>query len=259
MRTWTGWVLRHRGLVGLGWVMLTVAGALGVTPAIDAMTDDFGALPGRPGYETNQEILVRYGDGGAADPLVLVVTLPRGTTVDSPGVRGELAAAFTRAARLVGATRVLSYPSTGDRSLVSTDGRTTFALIYPPAQPSFPPYARAVAVLTAALPGIWVAGSPLELTGTDALFMAAADATGPGLMAEIVVAGVAALVVLALVFGSALALLPLLTAVIAILVTFLAVGPDRDRRRVVRRPVPGRTDRPRRRDRLRAAHHDPMA
>src|SRR5688572_23831943 len=148
MNRWTGWVLGHRGLVGLGWLALTVAGALAVTPAINAMTNDFGSLPGRPGYETNQEILDRYGDGGAADPLVLAVTLPVGTTVDSPGVRDELAEAFQRAARLVAATRVLSYPSTGDRHLVSADGRTMFALIYPPADSAFPPYAGSVAILT---------------------------------------------------------------------------------------------------------------
>jgi RND superfamily putative drug exporter len=194
-----------------------------VTPAINAMTNDFGSLPGRPGYETNQEILNRYGDGGAADPLVLTVTLPVGMTVDGPGVRDELTEAFQRAARLVGATRVLSYPSTGDRQLVSADGRTTFALIYPPADTAFPPYARSVAALTPALPDIRVAGASVTLTGTDPLFIAASDATGPGLLVEIVIAGVAALVVLALVFGSLVALLPLVMAIIAILVTFLAV------------------------------------
>src|SRR5688572_994222 len=97
----TRWVLRHRLLVVLGWLALTAAGAAAVTPAINAMTSDFGALPGRPGYETNQQIMSTYGNGGAADPLVLVVTLPAGTTVDSPGVQAELADTF---ARIVAAT-----------------------------------------------------------------------------------------------------------------------------------------------------------
>jgi len=61
------------------------------------------------------------------------------------------------------------------------------------------------------------------LTGTDALFVSSTEAAAPGLLAETVVAGIAALVVLALVFGSALAFLPIVMAIIAILVTFLAV------------------------------------
>src|SRR5688500_16994921 len=94
----TRWVLQHRLLVALSWLALAVAGAAGVTPAVDAMTPDFGALPGRSGYETNQQILRTYGNGGATDPVVLVVTLPEGTTVDGPGVRAELAQTLDRIA-----------------------------------------------------------------------------------------------------------------------------------------------------------------
>src|SRR4051812_34062414 len=123
----TRWVLRHRLLVVLGWLALTVAGAVAVAPATGAMTSDFGALPGRPGYETNRQILRTYGNGGAVDPLVLVVTLAEGTTVDSPGVLAELAYTLDRIVAATGEARVVSYPGTGDRGLVSADGRTTFA------------------------------------------------------------------------------------------------------------------------------------
>jgi RND superfamily putative drug exporter len=211
----TRWVLRHRLVVLIGWLVLTAAGAVAVTPAINAMTDDFGALPGRPGYETNQQILHTYVDGGAADPLVLVVTLPEGTTVDS--VRPELARTFDG---LAAGARLVSYPDTGDRGLVSADGRTTFALLYPEAEDSFPPYARALPALEQALAHARVAGEPVRLTGTDALFVQSSDASGPGLLAETLVAGLSALVVLVVVFGSALAILPLVMAAVAILVTF---------------------------------------
>jgi len=211
----TRWVLRHRLVVLIGWLVLTAAGALAVTPAINAMTDDFGALPGRPGYETNQQILRTYGNGGAADPLVLVVTLPEGTTVDS--VKPELARTFDE---LAAGARLVSYPDTGDRGLVSADGRTTFALLYPAAEDTFPPYARALPALTQALTHARVAGEPVRLTGTDALFVQSSDASGPGLLAETLIAGLGALVVLVVVFGSALAILPLVMAAVAILVTF---------------------------------------
>ena len=219
----TRWVLRHRLLVVVGWLALTGAGVAAVSPATSAMTSDFGALPGRPGYETNQQVLHTYGNGGAADPLVLVVTLPKGTTVDSPGVRSQWARTLDRIVAATGEARILSYPGTSDRGLVSADGRTTFALLYPPADSAFPPYAHVLPALDDALADVRVAGAPVRLTGTDALFVQASDATGPGLLAETVVAGVGALVVLALVFGSALAVLPLLMATIAILATFLAI------------------------------------
>ncbi|HCT79946.1 MAG TPA: MMPL family transporter [Micromonosporaceae bacterium] len=219
----TRWILRHRLLVVLGWLALTVAGAAAVTPAIDAMSSDFGSLPGRPGYETNQQILRTYGNGAAADPLVLVVTLPQGTTVDSPGVGAQLAQAFDRIAKASPESRIASYPNTGDRGLVSADGRTTFALLYPPAAETFPPFAPALPALQLVLAETSVAGAPMQLTGTDVLFVSASEANGPGLLAEVTIAGVAALIVLAVVFASTLALLPLLTAIIAILVTFLAV------------------------------------
>src|SRR5689334_2974850 len=89
--TLTRWVLRHRALVVIGWAALTVAGGVAVGPITGAMTSDFGALPGRPGYEANQRIQQTFGSGAAADPLVLVVTLPPGTTVDTPGVTADLA------------------------------------------------------------------------------------------------------------------------------------------------------------------------
>ncbi|WP_199751918.1 hypothetical protein [Actinoplanes sp. ATCC 53533] len=174
----TRWVLRHRALVIVGWLALTVGGAIAVTPATRAMTADFGALPGRPGYETNQRILHDYGNGGATDPLVLTVTLPPGSTVDSPGIPAELAAAFGGAVAAVGDARLISYPTTGDRALVSADGRSTFALLYPPAAETYPPYAEAIPRLNQALSNLRVAGAPVELTGTDALFVQSSDAPG---------------------------------------------------------------------------------
>ena len=165
----------------VGWLAPHRSGGAGGDPGGQRHDDDFGALPGRPGYETNQEILRRYGDGGAADPLVLTVTLPAGTTVDTPGVRDELAAAVDRAAAHGRRRRgTVSYPGTGDRGLVSADGRTTFALLYPPAGADVPAYAPSVAALDPALAEIRVAGAPLRLTGTDALFVASSDADRPG-------------------------------------------------------------------------------
>src|SRR4029078_8526939 len=58
----------------------------------------------------------------------------KGTTVDSPGVRSELAAALAHVSNALPKARIASYASTGDRSFVSADGRTTFALVDIPAR-----------------------------------------------------------------------------------------------------------------------------
>ena len=72
------------------------------------------------------------GRAGSPQPIVAVVELPEGTTVDSPGVVEEFEAALTTAAEALPVARVVSYASTGDRDFVSEDGRTTFGLIFLP-------------------------------------------------------------------------------------------------------------------------------
>jgi RND superfamily putative drug exporter len=219
----TRWVLRHKALVVLVWLGLTAAGAASAPQAIQAMSSDFGSLPGRPGYEANQQIRRLYGSGGDTNPLVLVVQLPEGITVDTLGVRSELATAVARAAQAAGGGRAASYADGGDRGFVSADGRTTFALLYPPPGPGFPAYTSVLPRLEQALDGTRVAGSPVQATGTEVLFAESSEAEGPGVLAETVVGGLGALVVLAVVFGSLLAAVPLVMAAVAILVTFLVV------------------------------------
>ena len=104
-----------------------------------------------------------------------VVTLPKGTTVDSPGVAGELTAALAKVQTALPHARVASYASTHDRAFVSKDGRTTFALISIPALGGVNPGQAEARRAQAALAGMTVGGSPVRVTGLDALRAAAAD------------------------------------------------------------------------------------
>jgi len=73
-----------------------------------------------------------------------------------------------------------------------------------------------------------VGGSPVEVTGLDALRAAAADGDkggGTSVLVEVLVTGVGALVVLAFVFASFMAVVPFLMALVAIPTTFLLVWP----------------------------------
>lgn len=120
-------VLAHKRLVIAFWAAVTVVAFAAVQPAGDALNRQF-TVPGREGFETNRQIHAIYGTGGSdATPIVPVATLLQGTTVDSPGIRTQLAAAVERVQAALPEARVASDASTGGHSFVSQDGRTTFA------------------------------------------------------------------------------------------------------------------------------------
>jgi RND superfamily putative drug exporter len=227
MSTLTRWVLGHKKLVAGLWLVLALAGIAAMGPADKAFNNHFD-IPGEEAFAANSEIVATYGNGGDAAPLVPVVSLPQGKTVDSPGVARELDAALSEVERALPRARVASYASTHDRAFVSDDGRTTFALVYIPAKGGIDPGQAEARAAQAAVNDVTVGGAPVEVTGLDALRASAADGGeggGSSLAAEALIAGGGALLVLALVFASWMAIVPLLMALAAIPTTFLAVWP----------------------------------
>jgi putative drug exporter of the RND superfamily len=224
MSSLTRWVLAHKRIVVAAWLVLTIAGVAASGPATNALEPEF-SVPGKEGWETQALIESRYGGtGGVTAPLVPVVTLPTGKTVESPGVRAELAEVDGRLREALPGSRIASYASTGDRAFVSDDGRTTFALAYPPRSPSSQwgenPAAAKAAVR--ALADATVAGAPVRVTGFDALAEdSGADQDGPGVLLEALLGGFGALLVLIFVFASFLALVPLAMAIVSIMTTFV--------------------------------------
>jgi putative drug exporter of the RND superfamily len=221
--TLTRWVLSHKRIVVAFWVVLTIVGIGAAGPATSALKQKF-SVPGRQGYETNVQIDKHYsGTGGDHLPFVPVVTLPAGKTVDSPGVKTELRKIDTRLERALPKSRLASYASTGDRGFVSADGRTTFAVVHPAPDRDQPfgdnPNAEKKA--RAALRGATVAGTPVHLTGFDALQQDTGGDDGPGVLVEALIGGAGALAVLAFVFASFLAIVPIFMAIASIMSTFL--------------------------------------
>src|SRR6266536_3325063 len=211
-------LLRHRLVVGLCWLAVLVVGIATAGTVSGRLATNF-SLPGAKSYETNQAILRLYGNGGDTRPLVPVVTLPAGTTVDSPGVRATLDRSFGAVARDP-RLRVVSWASTGDRAFVSADGRTTFGLVFtPPTGRGGPDLGPAVAT---AMGGALPPAATLRVTGFDEL-SASDGGGGTGVLTETLLGGLGALAVLAFVFGSLLALVPLLIAAVSILATFLVI------------------------------------
>jgi RND superfamily putative drug exporter len=219
----TRWVLAHKRVVVSFWILATVAGIMAAGPASDALDQKF-SVPEKEGWETNVAIADRYqGTGGDSAPLLPVVTLPKDETVNSPGVKTDLARLDTRLERALPHARIASYPSTGDRAFVSDDGRTVFAVVYPPPDPGsqFGENPEAVKAARGALRGATVGGASVHLTGFDALQQESGGSDGPGVLLEAVLGGVGALIVLTFVFASFLAIVPIGMAIASIMTTFL--------------------------------------
>jgi RND superfamily putative drug exporter len=213
-------VLRHKLAVVVFWLAVLVAGGMASAKLSSRLSAQF-ALPGAASYRANQQILRLYGNGGSGYPEVAVVTLPPGRAAGSPSGRRELGRAFAAVARMPG-LRVADYASTSDRAFLGSDPRVSYGLVFTPYAgelnpPSLGP--QITAAMTPALPS----GSSVAVTGMNELASGGQARQGFGVLAETLLAGAAALAVLSLVFGSALALLPLLMAAVAIPATFLAI------------------------------------
>ncbi len=222
MASLTRFVLAHRVVVALAWLAVTVA-ALAALPGVSSRLSNGFALPGMEGFETNQEILRTYGTGWAA-PLVPVVTLPTGTSVDSARVQAEWTKAVDDIAAAVPNARVASYATTRNPAFISADGRTTFALVYYRGEQSIDASAAVLPAAREAISGTRVAGSPVRITGIDALRSSDGSGNGLGVLVEVLLGAVGALLILLFVFGSGLAFVPLLIALVSIPTTFLLIG-----------------------------------
>jgi putative drug exporter of the RND superfamily len=225
MASLTRWVLAHKRIVVVFWVVVTLVGVASAGSATKALKQKF-SVPGKEGWVTNQQIARDFhGTGGNNSPLLPVVTLAPGQTVDSPGVRAGLRAVEARLEHVLPGSRVASYATTGSRAFVSKDGRTTFILAYPRPDPkeAFNNNPEAAKAATRALRGATVDGAPVHLTGFDALSVQSGGGNGPGVLVEALLGGFGALVVLAFVFASFLAFVPIMMAIVSILTTFLVV------------------------------------
>jgi putative drug exporter of the RND superfamily len=233
MRRISCFVMAHRVWVGLFWLVATVVGVATVSTTTNRLSTEF-SVPGKEGFETSAKISQLYGISDVTDALVPVVQLPQGKTVDSPGVVDQLKAFDQQMINSGGtmpdgrpATKVISFASSGDRHLVSADGRTTYAIVTvpkpPPGTNAFEVPAQEKALRTL-VNGATVAGGTARLTGLDELATSSSSSNdGPSLLVETLAGGFGALAILAFVFASFVAFVPIIIAVVAILSTFLVI------------------------------------
>ncbi len=219
-------VLRRKGLIALLAVLGFLVG-MGATPiAIQRLSEEY-SHPGMPAFDANQEIVRIYGNGGYQRPFVPVVVLPEGMRADAQ--KETLGRAFAAVSARLPEARVVSYASTGDPRLVGTDGRTTFGLVFPGTYSDGSPPGGGLGetpdespVIVEAMTPVLPPGTSVHVTGLDTL-APSVDAGGVDVPAKIGIGVIAAVLVLLLVFRSALAFVPLLIAVLSIFVSFIVI------------------------------------
>jgi len=210
-------VLRRRRTVMVLWLVIFVAGGVAAGRVTNRLQVNF-SLPGQPGYETAKHIVNTFGNGGETDPIIPVVTVPPGQTVS--GDSQAIAAAFQKIGTEIPNVRVVDFSNTQDPTFITKDGTSTFALVLSPVPKSFSGGVKSAQLQQAvqsSLPGYHVG-----VTGLSQL-ESGGSTKGPGVFLETVFGGLGALAVLAYVFASLLAFLPLLIAAVAIVATLLIV------------------------------------
>ena len=195
--------------------MLTIVGIAAAGPATKrAEPEVLGARQGGLGDERADRRSTTTAPAATTAPLVPVVTLPAGKTVARPASAPTSRALEQRVAR--GAARLARRRLRVDRRpRVRLQGRahdvrrSPIRRRDPDAAVRRQPEGREARCATA-LRGATVAGAPVHLTGFDALADASrAAATGPASSLEALLGGLGALLVLAFVFASLLAIVPI--------------------------------------------------
>ncbi|BEP13091.1 MMPL family transporter [Acidothermaceae bacterium B102] len=211
------WVLKHRRGVLIAWLLVTVAGAA-VAPSVGGQLQSGFALSS-PGFIANQALGKEFG-GAGSNPSVLLINLPAGTSVTTPAGLKAVAAVEAKVPRGEG-IRAISYATSHDPSLVANGGRATVVLLFPAVAGTDVVDPTVMNSLAAAATDA-VPGTTTSITGVEQL-SAGSSAGGSSVLTEVLVGSLAALVILAWVFGSVIAFVPLVTALVSILTMLLAV------------------------------------
>jgi putative drug exporter of the RND superfamily len=224
----SGFVLRHKLFVLLAWLLIAVAGFATLANTTSRLSTDFN-VPNEPAFKADARIMSIYHSGGETSPTVLIVEAPGGSSGPagegpwgSTTPRGVAARAFAAAGAAVPESRVVDAADTGDNHFFA--GRYAFALVFtPPGTGQFGgnlPTAQVEHAAQSTLPAGWHSAA----TGLAQLEAGGQSQKGTGVLAETMIGSLGALAVLAFVFASFLAFMPLIMALVAIPTTFLLIG-----------------------------------
>jgi putative drug exporter of the RND superfamily len=218
LRKLADFVLSHRKRVMVFWLILFLVGGAFSGQVSKKLSVNW-SLPGQPGYETSKKIVNQYGNDSSAGTSLLVLNLQNGHTVEAE--KAQIASAFKNMRTQFPTTRIVDYASTGDSIFNTADGKTTYAIMFAPMPTDFSAKPLSKQVETALQTA--VPDAKVTATGVNELSTSNDDGGGTGVLAETMIAGLGALAILAWVFASLLALVPVMIAAVAICTTLLIV------------------------------------
>ena len=215
----TRYVIRHRRLVMLAWLIVALAGVATLGSTTKRLSTDF-KLPGQPSYVASTKIDALYHQQGKQIPVVVAVTAPTGSTVTAAQADKVIAAA----AASVPGSRYADQLNTGSAQLATKDSQSSFGLIFSPPQNGGGFGDKQTTTITNAATAAAPAGYHAGVTGLAQLESGGGSSKGSSALTETLLGGFGSLIILAFVFASFIAFVPLLMAIIAIPSTFLIVG-----------------------------------
>ena len=204
----SGWVRAHRKLVLIGWVAVLIA-SMG---AANAASNQFVNNVSLSGTDSQRaaDLLGREFPAQAGD-IDQIVLRARGGRLADPAIRPRVGGVLASVAHLPHVTGVISPFSSAGSHAVSADGRIGFATVAFDERADLLPKDAVKKVISVARAG-QTAMLQVELGGR-----AIEQATPPSLGAATAIGLVAAIVVLLITFGSALAAgLPIITALLGL-------------------------------------------
>ncbi len=212
-------VLRRKVIVALVWVVLAVLG-FKLNATLGPRLDYSYTTPGQPGYEANLHIENRFNLDAAFEPTIAMLKLPAGVSMSSASGQAMAASTFA-AGEKAGVVAVADYADTHDPKFILDDGKTTWALLSLP-NPDYGLGKGMAKRLASNLNGATPPGAMLTLTGFEQL-LSNSNVKDPNVLLELLLGAVGALVILLLVYGSPIAIVPVIMALPTMLVAFLCV------------------------------------
>ncbi len=213
----TKFVLQHKPLVALAWVLLAVVGFM-TMKATPHRLDYSYTTPGQPGYIANEHIVDRFGLDATFEATLPVLRLPDGKSMfgnDGQAIAEQTFAAANHAGHL----GLADYANTHNPKFILDHGRATWALItIPNPDTSNGIGGRIDPALQAATPS----GGSVILTGFEKL-LSNGGSNGQNRLTTTLLGAFGAFLVLLLVYGSPIAVVPVVMAAFAIVVTYLCV------------------------------------
>jgi putative drug exporter of the RND superfamily len=212
-------ILQHKLLVVLTWIVLSAV-SIATIGKMGPRLDYTYTTPGQPGFEANSRITERFGLDPAFESMLPVLTLPAGIAMDT--AEGQRMAADTFAAvRKAGPVIYADYATTHDPIFILDGGRSTWALVSIP-NPDYGPGLHVEGHVEPAIASAVRPGAHFTMTGFAKMLSNAGPNAG-NLLKGMIFGAVLAFATLLLVYGSPIAILPILMAIPAICVTFLCV------------------------------------